>query len=226
MRVNLANLQDGNGIAANAAITLTWQAFTNGQWRDQAVGEEFRVPGAILGAPLRVVASFNDRMGDAETLVSAQTQAVMVRDQPTTGAPVINDLTPTESVTLTAVVSGIADADGLTGGNFNYQWRMSTATGFVNIVGATAATFTPAQAMVGRTLQVVVTVTDDEGNAPVVLTSATTQPVGDLIIGSNAGNTLIGTAWSDILVVKAATIPCLDVRVTICWLVVQAMTAC
>lgn len=199
LRVNVANLQDGNGLAANVAMTLTWQAFVGGTWLNQAVGAEFRVPGTIQGAPLRVVASFNDRMGDAETLVSGQTQAVMPRDQATTGTPVINDLTPTESITLTAVVSGIADADGLSGGNFSYQWRMSNGNGFTNIAGATAATYTPGQGMVGRTLQVVVTVVDDEGNAPVVLTSSTTQPIGDLIVGTNTGNTLVGTAWSDIL---------------------------
>lgn len=199
LRVNIANLQDGNGLAADVAITLTWQALVAGEWRDQAVGEEFRVPGSIQGAPVRVVATFNDRMGDAERLVSGQTQAVVPRDMPTTGLPVISDATPTESLVLTAVVSGIADADGLSGGNFSYQWRMSNGNGFTNIVGATAATYTPTQAMVGRTIQVVVTVVDDEGNPPVILTSTTTQPVGDLIIGTNTGNVLTGTAWSDIL---------------------------
>lgn len=199
LRVNVANLQDGNGIAANAAITLTWQALVAGQWRDQATGAEFRVPGSILGAPLRVIASFTDMMGDAERLVSTQTGAVMVRDQPTTGAPVISDLTPTESVTLTAIVSGIADSDGLTGGNFTYQWRMSTGGAFTNIAGATAATYTPGQNMIGRTLQVLVTVTDDEGNPSVVLTSGATQPIGDMVVGNNSANTLVGTAWSDVL---------------------------
>lgn len=199
LRVNIADLHDGNGLAADVAITLTWQALIGGEWRDQSVGEEFRVPGTIQGAPVRVVATFNDRMGDAERLVSGQTQAVVPRNMPTTGAPVISDATPTESLVLTAVVSGIADADGLSGGNFSYQWRMSNGTGFTNIVGATAATYTPTQAMVGRTIQVVVTVIDDEGNPPVVLTSTTTQPVGDLITGTNTGNVLTGTAWSDIL---------------------------
>ena len=199
LQVNLANLQDANGIAANTAITLTWQAFVGGQWQDQATGPEFRVPGTIQGAALRVQASFNDQMGDAETLTSVQTQAVVPRDQATTGVPVINDLTPTESVTLTAVVSGIADADGLSGGNFSYQWRMSNGNGFTNIVGATAATYTPPQALLGRALLVVVTVVDDEGNPPVILTSAATQPIGDLIVGNNNNNFLTGTAWSDII---------------------------
>lgn len=199
LRVNLTNLQDGNGIAAAAVITLTWQALIAGEWQNQGVGTEFTVVDAVLGAPLRVVASFTDRMGDAETLTSGQTSAVLPKDQATTGAPLINDLTPTESLMLTAVVSGIADADGLTGGNFSYQWQMSTVNGFVDILGATSATFMPGQSVVGSQLQVVVTVVDDEGNAPVVLTSAPTQPVGDLLVGNNLANTLTGTAWSDIL---------------------------
>ncbi|AFJ48176.1 peroxidase family protein [Shimwellia blattae] len=199
LQVNLSNLLDGNGIAANTLITFTWQALTGDGWVSQATGTTFSVPATIQGAPLRVVASFTDRMGDAESIISTQTQAVLPRDQATTGAPVINDLTPTESLTLTAIVSGIADADGLSGGNFSYQWRVSTPTGFVNINGATSATYTPGQAVVGRALQVVVTVVDDEGNAPVVLTSSPTQPVGDLIIGNNGANTLFATAWSDIL---------------------------
>ncbi|MDA8479024.1 heme peroxidase [Citrobacter sp. Awk 4] len=203
LQVNLSNLLDGNGIAANTPITMTWQALVGGQWRDQATGTQFRVPGNILGAPLRVVASFTDRMGDAETLVSSQTSAVMVRDQPTTGSPVISDLTPTESVTLTALVSGIADADGLTGDNFRYQWRVSQPNGgFTNINGATSATYTPPATMIGRTLLVVVTVTDDEGNPSVVLTSAATQPIGDMIVGTNASNTHSGTAWSDVILAQ------------------------
>lgn len=199
LRVNLANLADGNGISANAPVTLTWQALIGGQWRDQATGTEFRVPGNILGAALRVVATFTDRMGDAERLVSTPTGVVTVRDQPTTGAPVISDLTPTESVTLTAIVSGIADGDGLSGGNFTYQWRSSNGGAFSNIAGATSATYTPGQAMIGRVLQVVVTVTDDEGNPSVVLTSSATQPIGDMVVGTNGNNILTGTAWSDIL---------------------------
>lgn len=199
LRADLTNLRDGNGIAAATVVTLTWQALSGGQWRDQATGPEFRVPNGLQGAQLRVVASFTDRMGDAERIISSPTQAVTLRNQPTTGLPVINDLTPTESLTLTAIVSGIADADGLSGGNFSYQWRMSNGNGFVNINGATAATYTPTQTVVGRTLQVVVTVRDDEGNPPVVLTSATTQVVGDLNVGNNQSNNLTGTAGSDIL---------------------------
>lgn len=199
LRVSTSNLADGNGLADNLPITYTWQALIGGEWRNQATGVEFRVPNNLAGSQLRVTASFTDRMGDAESLVSAFTSPVGPRDQPTTGAPTISDQTPTRTMALTAVVSGIADADGLTGGNFRFQWQMSTLLGFVNIAGATAATYTPTQGVVDRALRVVVTVTDDEGNPSVVLTSAATQTVGDLIVGNNGGNAIIGTGGSDYL---------------------------
>ncbi|HCN95932.1 MAG TPA: heme peroxidase, partial [Leclercia sp.] len=119
-------------------------------------------------------------------------------DQPTRGVPVVSDLTPTRTLALTADVSGITDGDGLTNGNnFRYQWQMSAGLGFVNIAGATAATFIPTQATVERQLRVIVTVTDDEGNPSVTLTSAPTQLVGNLLTGNNGANTLFGTSGSD-----------------------------
>lgn len=198
LRVSTANLADGNGLADNLPITYTWQALIGGQWRDQATGTEFRVGNNLFGAQLRVTASFNDRMGDAESLVSAITGTVGPRDQPTRGVPVVSDLTPTRTLALTADVSGITDGDGLTNGNnFRYQWQMSSGLGFINIAGATAATFTPTQTTVERQLRVVVTVTDDEGNPSVTLTSAPTQLVGNLLTGNNGANTLFGTSGSD-----------------------------
>lgn len=200
LSVTLADLKDGNGIAANAAITYTWQALVNGNWVDRGTGTTWRVQANSLGSELRVVASFTDRMGDKETLTSQSTAKVEIADNPTTGLPVISDMTPTESVLLTADVSGIQDLDGLTGNNFTYQWRVNTVgNNFTNIQGATGKTFTPPQSMLGRTLQVVVTVRDDEGNPAVVLTSAATQPVGDMQIGSGISEVMLGTAWSDIL---------------------------
>ena len=198
--VNLTNLVDGNGIAEGADITLMWQALVNGNWIDQGVGDEFTIFENLLGAQLRVVASFTDRMGYLEEVTSVATNAVLPKDQATTGAPVINDMTPTEGVMLTASVSGIQDADGLTkGNNFSYQWQMLVGAVWTDIVNARAQTFIPGQAQVGRQLQVVVTVTDDEGNPAVVISSTPTGVTGDLLVGDRFGNFLIGTDWSDVL---------------------------
>ena len=124
---------------------------------------------------------------------------------PVTGAPVINDLTPTEGQTLTVNTASIADANGL--GAFSYRWQSSpNGTIWTNIAGATNASFTPqditvlgfngANAQAGLQLRAVVSFTDGLGNLETV-TSAATGPVGanwsSLIPG-----TFNGTAGDDI----------------------------
>ena len=200
LRVNVDGIKDANGIAADVQMTYLWEYKLGTQWRTLGNGVEVRVPTNINGATIRVSASFTDRMGDAEKVVSAETSPVAPKDQPTLGLPVISDLTPTRTMALTANVSGITDGDGLTNGNnFRYQWQVSLGNGFVNIAGATAATYTPTQQMVDRALRVVVTVTDNEGNPSVVLTSAATQAVGDMFVGGNGNNTIFGTSGSDFI---------------------------
>ena len=88
-----------------------------------------------------------------------------------TGAPAITG-TARVGETLTADTSGIADADGLTGASFSYQWLADGS----DISGATGSTYTPASADVGKAVKVRVSFTDDGGHAE-TLTSAATAPV-------------------------------------------------
>ena len=74
--------------------------------------------------------------------------------------------------TLTADTSGIADADGLTGASFSYQWLADDT----DISGATGSTYAPASADVGKAVKVKVSFTDDAGNSE-TLTSAATAAV-------------------------------------------------
>jgi hypothetical protein len=97
------------------------------------------------------------------------------------GSVDINDTTPTEDQLLTAA-NNFTDASGLVGVVFSYQWQQSAVGGgavFTNIAGATAVSFTPGQAQVGRNLQVVVSYTDNSGNAETI-TSAPTALVANL----------------------------------------------
>ena len=73
--------------------------------------------------------------------------------------------------TLTADTSGVFDPEGISG--FNYQWQLEVpGTGFVDITGATAETYTlPNLALGSYALQVVVEVIDPDGNVT-TLTSA------------------------------------------------------
>ena len=91
---------------------------------------------------------------------------------PATGAPTIGGAAQVGE-TLTVDTSGIADADGLSGATFSYQWLSSRDT---EIQGATGAAYILVPGDAGKTIKVRVTFTDDEGNAE-TLTSAATGAV-------------------------------------------------
>jgi Ca2+-binding RTX toxin-like protein len=125
-------------------------------------------------------------------------------NQPATGAPVINDLTPIEGQQLTLNTASIADPNGL--GPLAYQWQSSVnGTTWVDIAGATAATFTPDNNALtsfgdqaGLQLRVRASFTDGGGTAETVF-SAPTGPVGVDWDGIPlVNNTFNGTAGNDI----------------------------
>ena len=97
---------------------------------------------------------------------------------PSTGAPTISG-TAQVGETLRADTSDIADANGLTGATFSYQWLGSRDT---EIQGATNDTYTLMADDEGKTIRVRVTFTDDGGNdetltsAPTAVVSAATPP--------------------------------------------------
>ena len=75
--------------------------------------------------------------------------------------------------TLTASESGIADADGLTGATFAWQWVSNDGTNDSDISGATAETYTLTSAEVGKAIKVRVAFTDDGGNEETLVSAAT-----------------------------------------------------
>ncbi len=112
---------------------------------------------------------------------SPWTQVLPRVDAPATGSVTIHTPTGvTEILTdlpLTADVSGIADpVNGLTSPTFNYQWRRAddrAGAGSEDISSATAATYAPTAADVGRHLQVVVSFMDDDGYLEMVTSVST-----------------------------------------------------
>ncbi len=88
-----------------------------------------------------------------------------------TGAPTI-DGTPRVYETLTADVSGIADADRLTNVSYTYQW----IAGGSDIAGATGSSYALTTDEEGQTIQVRVSFSDDAGNGE-ALTSVATAAV-------------------------------------------------
>ena len=89
-------------------------------------------------------------------------------NNPATGAPTISG-TAQVSMTLTAEVSGIADADGLANATFSYQWLADDA----EIAGATGSTHTVTDSEKGKAIKVRVSFTDDAGNEETLTSDAT-----------------------------------------------------
>ena len=106
---------------------------------------------------------------------------------PATGAPTISGAAQVGE-TLTTSTSGIADADGLSGATFSYQWLSSRDT---EIQGATGAAYILVPGDAGKTIKVRVTFTDDEGNAE-TLTSAATGAVAPRPNSPATGTPAIG----------------------------------
>ena len=120
------------------------------------------------GKTIKVLVSFTDDAGNPESLASdtvvvPSTSAQQDENSPATGAPTIAG-TAQVGETLTADISGIADADGLSNPNFAYQWVSCGGPTDVCILGATDPTYTLVAADAGKSVKVIVSFTDDAGN--------------------------------------------------------------
>jgi hypothetical protein len=152
----------------------------------------YTLVGADLGAVIRVVTSYTDGQGTAESATSAATSTILPANGPHTGAVTITG-TVTEDQVLTANTSALADPAGL--GAFHYQWQRNSGGGFVN-VGADQATYTLGDADVGASIRVTVSFTDGQG----VLeseTSAGTASVANVNDLPTGAVTITGTVAED-----------------------------
>ena len=112
---------------------------------------------------------------------------------PPTGAPIIRG-TVEAGQTLTADTSGIADADGLTGATFSYQWVSYDGNADTDIPGAAGPTYTLVPADEGKSFRVRVSFTDDAGFEE-SLTSAlfgSEQPYG---LNASASDGAVALTW-------------------------------
>ncbi|MFS0755110.1 peroxidase family protein [Noviherbaspirillum sp. 1P10PC] len=100
--------------------------------------------------------------------------------------------------TLTASIGSVADADGMQGAALSYQWQVLRGTTFLNIAGATGASFTPGAAQAGAQLRVVATYTDALGTREMAASAPTAQ-VGMSITGTGLADTLDGTSGDDVI---------------------------
>ena len=186
LTADTSGIMDANGLT-NVSYTYQWiRVDTDSTEADisEATASTYTPVTADLGKTIKVKVSFIDNDGYAEgPVTSAATAAVRVANTLATGPPTITG-TAQVGQTLTADTSGIMDANGLTNVSYTYQWiRVDTDSTEVDILGATASSYTLVGADQGKTIKVEVSFADDASN-PETLTSAATAAV------SAAPNTL------------------------------------
>jgi Ca2+-binding RTX toxin-like protein len=194
-----ANLSDADGVAT----VVTWKWFANGAEISGQTGSTMQLSQAQVSKTITASASYTDGNGNlyattgvgalAPVLSGATASVTNVNDRPT-GAVTITG-TASQGMPLTAVTSGLADADGL--GVLSYQWK---ANG-VNIAGATGSTFTPnLQSQVGQKMSVTVSYTDlfltkeskTSASTALVIARPNEAPTGSIIVSGTpaVGSTL------------------------------------
>ena len=132
-------------------------------------------------------------------------------NSPATGAPTISG-TAQVGETLTANTSGVADGDGLSNVQYEYQWLADDA----EIAGATSLTYALSAADEGKAIKVEVSFTDDAGNEetdrvanerprPTARTLSGTAQVGETLTANTSDADADG--WQRPVRVPLATTP-------------------
>ena len=144
------------------------------------------------GKKVKVEVRFVDILGGEETRTSAATATLAgAPNTAATGAPTITG-TAQVGETLTAVTTGIMDANGLTSPTYTYQWIRVDGTE-ADIASANSSTYILVDADLGTTLKVRVTFADDLGHTE-TLTSAATATVGAAATGPPTVNDVAVTS--------------------------------
>ena len=186
LTADTSGIADADGLA-NATFSYQW--ITDDSVIVASAARIYTPTDGDRGKSIKVRVSFTDDAGNEETLTSAKTATVEARaNSPATGLPTISG-TAQVGETLTANTSGVADVDGLSNVQYEYQWIANDS----GISGATNATYTLVAADEGQVIKVRVSFTDDAGNNE-TLTSAGTAAVSAANTPATGAPAISGTA--------------------------------
>ena len=144
-------INDRDGLT-NATFSYQWLA--DDAEVTGATSSSYTVAATDLGKTLKVRVSFTDDRGTEETVTSSASQVVTLRNFHPIGKPIVLGIFEVGQ-TLSADVSGIRDANGLTNATFSYQWFGERGHG---------EEFTLVAAHEGKFIWMRVTYTDDDGH--------------------------------------------------------------
>ena len=170
-------MADTTGIADEDGLTnvsYTYQWMADEADISGATGISYTLVQTDESKAITVQIGFTDDRGNQETLTSSATAAVVAAptpNSPATGAPTITG-TAQVGQTLIADTLDIADADGLSSVQYEYQWLADDA----EIAGATGFSYTLTLNERGKAIAVRVSFTDDAGYRE-SLTSLSSKPV-------------------------------------------------
>ncbi len=173
LTANTSGVADGDGLA-NATFGYQWLADDTDI--AGATGLTYTLTDSEESKAITVRVSFTDDADNDETLTSGATdtvEAAPTTNSPATGAPTISG-TAQVGETLTADTSGIADADGLSNVQYEYQWLADDT----DIAGATNATYTLTDSEESKAITVRVTFNDDADNEETLTSAATDMVAG------------------------------------------------
>ena len=225
---SIAGVTDANNTASGGAITgavtYYWQIEgTTGTFSDivrdngttlaPLTGQSITLTDMEVGHVLRVRAVYKDANGVLEQVFSAPLDIVQNINDAPIGTVQISDTSPTQDQALVAA-NMFTDADlpiDLVGTGvptpivYNYQWQRSPngVNQWVDIAGATNATYTPgvldtfAAARPNTMIRVIVSYVDGQGTPERVISAATGR-IGIHQVGAGAvANTFNGTPYDD-----------------------------
>ncbi len=188
LTADTSGIADADGLT-NVSYTYQWIASnrTLASYIQGATASTYELSDDDVGKTIRVRVSFTDAAENQELLTSEATEAVLAAgarlpNTPPTGLPIVS-VTAHVDETLTADITGISDADGLTNVSYSYQWISNDGAADTDIAGATGSTYTLVNADQGKTIKVRVTFTDDADNEE-TLTSAATAAVAATVPGT------------------------------------------
>ena len=174
LTAEVTGIADADGLN-NVTFTYRWIANDGNADTDieDATGSTYHLSDSDVGKTIKVRVSFTDDGGIQETLTSEPTAAVAERPNTlATGLPAIGG-TAQVGETLTADVSGISDADGLTNVSYSYQWTRNDGNTDTDIQDATGSTYTLVADDESQTIRVRVSFTDDRGYEETLTSEAT-----------------------------------------------------
>jgi hypothetical protein len=178
----------GSWNPAATGYAYQWQRDTGGGYGNiaGAAGATYVLGAADVGASIRVQITATNALGDGA--VSANPVGPIADAVPVnTAVPAISGATR-GGPTLTATVGTWSPA----GTAYAFQWQRDAGSGYTDIGGATAATYTTVPGDVGATIRVRVSATNAFGS--VTATSTDFGPVGVAVPTNTSAPAITGTA--------------------------------